>query len=301
MMNHNTTILNWNIRGYFTNKYELQVLINEFKPLFITLQETKLNIDTHLNNYNSYIKKKTCSQGSNVCGGVMTLISSHIQSSLFQLNTNLQAIPVQLTYPIDFIICNIYLDHNIPIQTFKDELENLVNQQGHSFILTGDFNSHNTLWGSHKTDRRGTLITEITETHSLTILNEKLSTHIATNGRRTNIDLTICTQNLVSFTDWTVFDDLHGSDHFPILISFPSTKHVQTHRTSFNIKKANWSEFKRNLNFENIDTSSINSMENDFTQRIIHAANNSIPITNPFKAKRKLPYWNDDIKQKIIQ
>ena len=42
-------------------------------------------------------------------------------------------------------------------------------------------------------------------------------------------------------------------------------------------------------------------MERDYTHRIIHAANKSIPILRTFKGKRKLPFWNDDIKQKIIE
>ena len=301
MMNNTTTLLNWNIRGFFTNKYELQVLINEFKPLFITLQETKLNIEAHINNYKSYIKNKPFSQGINACGGVMTLVNSNLHSLNFQLNTNLQAIAVKLYYPFEFIICNLYVDHNISSQIFKDELESLISQLGHSFILTGDFNSHNILWGSHKTDRRGNIIKEITESHSLTILNEKLPTHIATNGRLTSIDLTICTQNLVSFTDWTVLDDLHGSDHFPLLISFPFAQHTQTNRLTYNIKKADWNKFKRHLNFENINTTNINNMEKDFTERIIQAANKSIPVIKPFRGKRKLPFWNDDIKGKIIE
>lgn len=300
-MSTSTSILNWNMRGFFTNKYELQVLINDFKPLYITLQETKLNFDAYLNNYKSYIKNKDCAQNINACGGVMTLINSNIQSFSYNLNTNLQAIAVHVTYPFDFIICNIYLEHGLHIQTLKDELENLIEQLEHSFIITGDFNAHNTLWGSHKTDRRGTIITELTDKHSLTILNEKLPTHFATNGRLTSIDLTICTQNLALFTDWTVLDDLHGSDHFPLLISFPFTQYDKTQRQIYNIKKANWTEFQRNLNFDNIDTSSINNMERDVTQRIIHAAEKSIPISRPFKGKRKLPFWNNDIKQKIIE
>lgn len=300
-MNNTTTLLNWNIRGYFTNKYELQVLINELNPIFITLQETKLNIDAYLNNYISYIKNKSCSQDIMASGGVMTLINKNIHSSHFQLNTNLQALAVHVTYPFDFVLCNIYLDHNITTQTLNDELENIIKQLGHSFIITGDFNAHNKVWGSHKTDRRGTIITELTEKYSLTILNEKLPTHIATNGRLTAIDLTICTQNLVYFTEWSVLEDLHGSDHFPLLISFPHSQHTNSQRQRYNIKKANWTEFKRSQNFDNLDTSNINNMERDFTNRIIQAANSSIPITKQFKGKRKLPFWNDDIKHKIIE
>jgi hypothetical protein len=158
------------------------------------------------------------------------------------------------------------------------------------------------MWGSHKTDRRGTIITDLIDEHSLTILNEKLPTHIAdSNGRFTAIDLTLCTQNLINFTEWIVLDDLHGSDHFPIVISFPFTQHQKSQRQVYNIKKADWIEFQRNINIDDINTTDINSMAEDFTQRIIHAAHKSISQTKTFSGKRKLPYWNDEIKNKIVE
>lgn len=280
-------ILNWNIRGYYTNQNELQVLINDFTPTFICLQETKLKYDIQkLKNYSIYSKNKTSTRDVMACGGVMTLIHKNVYSLPVDLDTNLQAVAVQISFPYDLIICNIYLEHNMSSQTFKDELEKLIAQLGHSFIITGDFNAHNTSWGSHKTDRRGSIITELTEHFSLTILNEKLPTHVAdSNGRMTSIDLTLCTQNLIPFTDWTVLDDLHGSDHFPILISFPYTRIHETNRQVFNTKKANWTEYQKNLNFDNIDSSNIENMERDFTNRIIHAAKQSIPLTRTFKGK----------------
>jgi hypothetical protein len=39
----------------------------------------------------------------------------------------------------------------------------------------------------------------------------------------------------------------------------------------------------------------------DFTQRILYAAQKSIPETRMFRGKRKLPYWNDEIKNKIVE
>jgi exonuclease III len=226
-MTNTTSILNWNMRGYFKNINELQVLTNEFNPTYICIQETKLKTNNiNFKNYNTFNKNKTCSQDIMASGGVMTLVDKNIHSVSYQIDTNLQAIAVHVTFPLDFILCNVYIDHGISNQTFKDELEKLIKQLGHSFIITGDFNSHNILWGSHKTDKRGTIITELTDEYSLTILNEKLPTHIADcNGRLTAIDLTICTQNIIHFTEWTVLDDLHSSDHFPILISFPFTNY----------------------------------------------------------------------------
>jgi ribonuclease HI/uncharacterized protein YjgD (DUF1641 family) len=302
-MTNTPSVLNWNMRGYYTNINELKVIVNDFIPTFITLQETKLKQNNiNFNNYTTYIKNKTCFQDVIASGGVMTLINKNVHSKSLLLDTNLQALAVQITYPTDFILCNIYLDHGHTTDFLKDELNKLIGQLGHSFLLTGDFNAHSTLWGSYKTDRRGKLIQEITEQHTLTILNEGLPTHIASsNGRLSAIDLSICTPNLTHLTEWTVLDDLHSSDHFPIVISFPYTRYHKTQRETFDIKKTDWNKFTQNLDFHNINDTNVNDMTQDFTNRIIQAAAISIPIKKGFKGKKKLPFWNNNIKNKIIE
>jgi ribonuclease HI len=42
-------------------------------------------------------------------------------------------------------------------------------------------------------------------------------------------------------------------------------------------------------------------MARDITHRILDAAKASIPHSKTFKGKRKLPYWNDELKNKIIE
>jgi hypothetical protein len=113
------------------------------------------HMEYDLQNYSLYIKNKIFSQDIVASGGCMTFKQKNIQSFPFQINTELQAIAVHVTFPYDFILYNVYIDHGLTIQTFKDELDKLIRQLGHSFILTGIFNSYNILWGSHKTDRRG--------------------------------------------------------------------------------------------------------------------------------------------------
>lgn len=126
---------------------------------------------------------------------------------------------------------------------------------------------------------------------NFTTLNENLPTHIAsTNGRLTAINESI---------DWNVLDDTYGSDHFPVLITFKDTHCTCNPRTKYNINKANWLQFRTLQDYSNINENSVDEMVTDFTNRIIKAADTAITKTKPFKGKRKLPYWNDTLKEMI--
>ena len=49
-----------------------------------------------------------------------------------------------------------------PTMVFNStNLEDLINQLPLPFVIAGDFNSHNTLWGCNKLDRRGQLVEDI--------------------------------------------------------------------------------------------------------------------------------------------
>ena len=53
------------------------------------------------------------------------------------------------------------------------------------------------------------------------------------------LDLSICSPNIYLDFDWSVLDDLHGSDHFPIKIEeIESTN--EDHHSRWNLNKANW-------------------------------------------------------------
>lgn len=301
-MNSTPTILNWNIRGINVNRNELEVLCNHFSPTFITLQETKLTNDTTFKNYKIFNKIKNCNSTNIASGGVMILADRNIHTELFDLDTTLQAIAIQTYYPTNFVICNIYLDHGLRVTQIHDKLDHLIRQLGPNFVLTGDFNAHNTIWGSHKTDGRGRTIENLIDEHSLTVKNENLPTHLAsTNNRLTAIDVTLCTQELTDKFEWTVLDDLHGSDHFPILLTFPQYSQNLTKREKYNINNADWTKYRKNINLLNLNRTDIDSFTDDFTKRILNAAKTSMTISKSFRGKRKLPYWNDEIKYKIIE
>ena len=296
------TILNWNIRGFNVNRNELEVLSNEFNPTFISLQETKLKNDVSFKNYKIYSKLKDCSNSNIASGGVMILANSNVHSELFDLDTTLQAIAIQTSYPTSLVFCNVYLDHGIRVTDIHDKLDHLIRQLGPNFILTGDFNAHSACWGSHKTDGRGRTIEDVIDEHALIIKNENLPTHIAsTNNRLTTIDVTLCTENLNEEFEWNVLEDLHGSDHFPILLTFNHYSQITTQRQRYNVKNANWMNYRQNINFDDLNRTNIDTMTKDITNRILEAAKSSMTISKGFKGKRKLPYWNNDIKNKIIE
>lgn len=295
------TIINWNIRGFNANRNELEIIHSEFKPTFITLQETKLKTDIKFKNYKLYNKIKTC-QTNTASGGVMILADNNIYTELLDIDTTLQAIAIKTTHPTDFTLCNVYLDHGLRVTELKNEFDKLIRQLGPKFIITGDFNAHNPIWGSHKTDAKGNTIEELIDEHSLTIKNEHEPTHLASsNGRLTAIDVTLCTQQLADDFEWTVLDDLHGSDHFPIILNFTDLHENTGQRERFKIDNADWTKFRQNLIFDNINKTDIDSFTSDLKTCILTAAKASMKVSKGFHGKRKLPYWNDEIKDKIIE
>jgi hypothetical protein len=161
---------------------------------------------------------------------------------------------------------------------------------------------HNKIWGSHKTDGRGRTIEELIDEHSLTIKNESQPTHIASvNNRLTAIDVTLCTQGLSDEFEWNVLEDLHGSDHFPILLTFTQYSQNMTRREKYIIKNADWTKYRENINFQNLDRTNIDTLTEDITKRVLEAARKSMKVSKGFLGKKKLPYWNDDIKEKIVE
>ena len=60
-----------------------------------------------------------------------------------------------------------------PTMVFNStDLEDLINQLPLPFVIAGDFNSHNTLWGCNKLDHHGKLVEDIFTKRNLYILND---------------------------------------------------------------------------------------------------------------------------------
>ncbi|CAG5090880.1 Similar to gag-pol: Gag-Pol polyprotein (Human immunodeficiency virus type 1 group O (isolate ANT70)) [Cotesia congregata] len=60
------------------------------------------------------------------------------------------------------------------------------------------------------------------------------------------IDLTFASANIATKIEWNTLDDLHDSDHYPILISIQDqqTNSTEAYPKRWKIKKANWSQYQ---------------------------------------------------------
>jgi len=294
-------LLQWNCRGIRPNYEELKLLIKENNPTCICLQETMLkpNDNLHLNRYSLERKDQT---GDRAHGGVAIFINNSTPYTSVNLQTNLQAVAVQLKLHKLITVCSIYLPPKDPLDAV--ELEQLLSQLPKPFILLGDFNCHNTLWGCDHTTPKGRALERTIFNNNLVILNDLVPTHFhVQNGSFSAIDLALSTPCLKSELNWTVDEDLHGSDHFPIHITTVE-RNLRTPQTStkWNLNKADWQQFTSLLDGDALITysnTSLNEQVEQFTTTLISAANKSIPKTRTTNCHPSVPWWNKTCEDSI--
>ena len=237
------TLLQWNCRGFRTNRCDIDLLIEKYSPIAICLQETLLKSKAHpLSHYVSYDTFADTDTNGRPHGGVSILVKSNIPQRQINLNTNIPAIAVSLTHGNKFTLCSIYCNPRSKITL--EELYNLTQQLPEPFILLGDFNAHNTLWGDINTDQKGSVIEEFLNIHQLCLWNNGTPTYLhPASGTKTCIDLSICHPRLHLDYTWHVHEDTCGSDHFPILLkSCQDIPEQKLQRWQFH--KADWTQFK---------------------------------------------------------
>ena len=105
------TIMQWNCRGLYHHFEQLKLLLQQYNPAVLCLQETKLKAEQEilgLCNFSKY--KKNYTQGIIASGGVALLVRNDIIQSELELNTPLQAVAARVTLNGKAIsIISIYL------------------------------------------------------------------------------------------------------------------------------------------------------------------------------------------------
>lgn len=292
-------IISWNCRGIKNKKENLQVLINDIKPVCLCLQETKLGEfqEFRVQNFTFVHKHKVLNPNENLHGGVGLLIRKDIPFLPVELRTTLQATAVQINLRKKITLCSIYLP---PDQNFEEvDIENILNQLPRPFIITGDFNCHNTLWFDKNTDSKGRKMENVLINNNLNILDQNSFTFFR-GSTQTHIDLTFVSPELHTELQWNTYDDPLSSDHLPILIKLEQGTPLLG-RERWNFKKADWAKFESLINFDKPieEFNNILKLTDYITDSIIKAANQCIIKSKIMRDKISIPWWNEKCKMAV--
>ena len=151
-------------------------------------------------NYDCYYKSLRRNPDQLPCGGVSIYIKKGLYHKSIRIDSHLQAVAVQVTLgdaPITILSVYIRGNNHLTIRDLSHLIRNIRGQ----VLITGDFNGHNPLWGSHDVDTRGEVIEIFTDKHNLCILNDGSHTYLKPQAQYVNkptsaMDLTISTPGL---------------------------------------------------------------------------------------------------------
>ena len=237
-----THVLQWNMRGFRANATDLQALIASKTPAVVALQETKLKQGQTLNIHHYKSFRYDNPTVTIAHGGVALLVHYSTPSTTYQLRTNLQAVAATVDLAdLKVTIVSIYIP---PAEEFPvDEFDSLVRQLPRNYIIMGDFNAHNSVWGCTRTNRRGRRLEEVVLRHDLCILNSGHPTHIALpSGTTSAIDLSLCSASVGDRFRWRTHSNPCGSDHYPIWL-WSETPHPGLRNPHWNLRRADWESF----------------------------------------------------------
>ena len=293
------TFIQWNCRGLLTNLDDIEYLLQEHQPAALCIQETHLNPTqtNFLRNFNVFRNDRHSASISS--GGVAVVVPRLSACTLIPLKTPLEAVAVRLLVHKAISVCSLYLSPSQTITTA--DLHALIDQLPEPFLLMGDFNAHNTLWGGNRIDVRGKLIESVLTSRSLCLFNTGTSTYFnASSLSSTSIDLSICSASLLSEFSWSVVPNPYGSDHFPIVLkSTVPFKSLQARTPRWKLEKADWANFEKDseLHQDALTGLDINDACELLTHVIVEAAHHSIPKTSGRLPSKPKPWWNDECSE----
>ena len=182
-------------------------------------------------------------------------------------------------------------------------------------IILGDLNAHCKSWGCTNANERGQILEEILNDKQLTVLNTGQPTRIPpiNSKNRSVIDLSIVTKELALNCKHYVTNNSMGSDHYLCNIIVNEEVQIEPNMSMqlWNLKKADWKEFKKNSQFYVTD-GLIDENNNDTFKNIVESltslANEKLPgrkrnhnnNNQGRKKHRPNPFWNNKCTEAIF-
>ena len=157
------------------NPGQLQRTSTNFNLRLLCLQQTffkdikQLNIKIYLH---YYINK----DGNKASGSVLILIRKDIPQHQISIDTKRQGITVKSTLHTLINICSIYiLPHDLIKETKVNKLKEQIPK---IYLLLGELNSYNTIWGCQKTNKKGKDLEKVINYHNFYTPKNKSQTYL---------------------------------------------------------------------------------------------------------------------------
>ena len=300
------TVFSINIRGITSKGSEVQNYILKLSqpPHVICIQETLLNNDNefHFQDYALINRNRLYNKG----GGCAIYIHKTVTYRILTISDSHEYIKVHVEYEsFQTTIVNYYNPcHTIMPSVLKEFL-----QDSHKNVLiVGDFNSHNSIWGSNKVDNNGKLIEEFLNQNDLVLLNDGSPTRYDMRfNSYSHIDLSISSSNIANKIKWQVLPENFDSDHFLLQIDISINDLLldpsfTSHNLSRSYNRADWDLYfnlTEGIIEEEIKDDNVDVYYNNLIQYINRCANYTIPPYKPHPTHNPTPWWSKDCAKAI--
>ena len=296
------SIIQWNLAGYKAKYSELRLLIKNYEPACLALQELNFGNDKHSIDYApaGYNLFHTTVVGRLGAG---LLIRNDIASTEITLNTNFQAVAQRVHLNKSYTICSIYIPPRTPYSRY--DLANLTNQLQEPFLLLGDFNSRDPLWGDIVSTPCASTIKSFLNNYPVELMNQKSFTRYDSQYHTESaIDLSIVSPSCMTDFDWSVVESdtpkAYASDHYPIILRNNSQERENSN-PRWCLHRADWSLFQLRTEItenEEQDLNDTDQIAKIITDNLLQAAAEAIPKTRN-TTKHNVPWWNPEVANAI--
>jgi ribonuclease HI len=291
-------LLQWNCRSIISKKSDLLFLIKKYDPFVISLSETWLKTESCFKISGYSCLREDRSDGH---GGVAILVKNSFHFTYHPISSHSNDYSIIAAIVNNICIVSVYIPH--PTLALLRELRNILISLPKPYIIVGDFNCHHQTWGCSNSNELGDEILDIVDCLNLCILNSGAPTRRpAPYENASAIDLSICTPSIASSLLWEVLPSTYGSDHYPILLSFPFKnkplpKRMPRLKYTLN-NNSHWNAFKNKLD-EKIHTlplvlqTQISHCSEAFSKILTETADEVFPIKKSSGGYIPSPPWWD--------
>jgi hypothetical protein len=213
-------------------------------------------------------------------------------------------------------VYSVYLSPNYSAEEYRGRLEaledNLQSVSG-GVIVAGDFNARAVEWGMPVTNARGRHILEMASRLDLEVANRGSMPTFRRPGFGESIpDITLVSATLSPLVaEWKVMDVYTASDHefisFHLKRNDSSLRHSTRNTVGWNVARLDRGKFVERLSrspeaglmahLDSTDRDQVESLVGSTMQLIERACDSSMPPKRPYRGRRQVFWWTDEIAE----